>query len=147
MALVEALQRDYADAARGVQVTVQDDVVQMVSHPDCTDLVAGYLKEEVGGELRGAALETLAVIVYRGPIARHEIEHIRGVNCTQSLRNLLLRGLIDERPSEHKNDKAYVASMQLVNHLGVQSISLLPNYEQLHTIDVTVPLAEAGSGV
>lgn len=123
---------------RGICLTQNDGQVQLTTNPENATLVADFLKEELSGELRGAALETLSVIVYRSPISRAEIEHIRGVNCGQSLRNLLLRGLIDERKSEHTGEKVYVPAMKFLNHLGVQSVLELENYNKLHSVDIAL---------
>lgn len=125
------------NAERGMRIVVNDGQVQMTTSSENAALVSEFLKEELSGELKGAALETLSVIVYRAPISKAEIEHIRGVNCTQSLRNLSLRGLIEERKGEHTGERAYVPTIQFLNHLGIQNTKDLPNYEKLHSVDIS----------
>jgi len=55
------------------------------------------LKDETTGELTKPSIETLTIIAYRGPIAKYELERIRGINCSLILRNLILRGLAEEK--------------------------------------------------
>jgi segregation and condensation protein B len=82
--------------------------------------------------LSKAALEVLAVIAYRGPIARAEIEAIRGVNCSVTLRNLLMRALIERKENEtDARGYLYSISFQFLKSLGLQSITELPEYTSL----------------
>ena len=83
---LEHLQEEYQD--RGIQILFRDDLVQMVSDPDSALYVKKLLTEEIEENLTRAALETLAIIAYRGPIIRSGIERIRGVNSVYILRNL-----------------------------------------------------------
>jgi len=75
-------------------------------------------------------LETLTIIAYRGPVTRPEMEQIRGVNCSQILRNLLIKGLVE---MEEKNKEPYYSiSVDFLKYLGVSNIQELPDYDKLH---------------
>jgi chromosome segregation and condensation protein ScpB len=60
------------------------------------------------------------------------LEHIRGVNCSLIIRNLLLRGLIEEKNSASGEDKIYNVSLDFIRFLGIESIEQLPDYERLN---------------
>ena len=103
----------------------------MATNAENTDVVEGFIRDEIAGELTRAQLETLTVIAYRGPITRPELEQIRGVNCAIIVRNLLMRGLLDERDAVQKLLPVYTVSVEALRHLGVDSVRELPQYELL----------------
>ncbi len=88
--------------------------------------------EELNKDLGKATTETLALIIYKGPIKRSEIDNIRGVNSSYILRNLMIRGLIDkEVDPKNSRTNIYKPSFELLSHLGVTNIESLPNYEEV----------------
>jgi segregation and condensation protein B len=84
------------------------------------------------GELTRPQLETLTIIAYRGPITKPEIEQIRGINCSLIIRNLLMRGLVEEAESAEKLQPVYSVSGDFVRHLGLHAIGELPEYASFH---------------
>lgn len=116
---------------RGIRLLLHNQSVELVSNPENVDLVRAYTREEVTGDLTRAGLETLTVIAYRGPVSKHELEQIRGVNCTIVLRNLMMRGFIDTT-AEEKGERRYSVSFDFLRHLGVTAVSELPDYLTLH---------------
>jgi segregation and condensation protein B len=117
--------------ARGSGLTLVrvDDELRMGSASETKDVVEKFVKDETTGELTRPQLETLTVVAYRGPVGKAELEQIRGVNCTIILRNLMMRGLVDE---ESENGlPAYRVSMDFMRFLGAGSIGELPDYETL----------------
>ncbi|MBI5222644.1 MAG: SMC-Scp complex subunit ScpB [Candidatus Magasanikbacteria bacterium] len=129
---LEDLKAKYNQPASGLRVLHEGDNYQMATNPENSAVVEMFIKDEAAGELTRPQLETLTVIAYRGPITRPELEQIRGVNCAIILRNLLIRGLIDEHDDEKKILPVYSLSMEAVRHLGVNTVSELPDYETLH---------------
>jgi segregation and condensation protein B len=113
----------------GVVIVHIDDEVRMGSSPETSETVEAFVKDETTGELTRPQLETLTVIAYRGPVSKAELEQIRGVNCTLILRNLLMRGLVEEKTSD--GIAQYSVSMEFMRFLGASSISELPDYENL----------------
>jgi segregation and condensation protein B len=95
-------------------------------------LIEKIVKDELSKDLSTASLETLAVVIYKGPVTRKEIEYIRGVNVSFSLRNLLLRGLI-EKVSSKLDERIflYTPSIDALKYLGVTSVKELPGYEEV----------------
>lgn len=113
----------------GVVIVHVDDELRMASSPDVSDVVEAFVKDETTGELTRPQLETLTVIAYRGPVSKAELEQIRGVNCTMILRNLMMRGLVDEAAAD--GIAQYAVSMEFMRHLGAGSVSELPDYDNL----------------
>jgi segregation and condensation protein B len=82
--------------------------------------------------LSKAALEVLSIIAYKGPISRAEIESIRGVNCSFTLRSLMMKGLL-ERIDNPKDGRGYLykISFEFMKKLGIENIDKLPDYQEL----------------
>lgn len=129
---VQELIHKYNQEASGIHILHEGDRLQMASNPKNISAIEGFMKDEVSGELTKAQLETLTVITYRGPITRPELEQIRGVNCAIILRNLLMRGLIEETQDDHALLPTYRVSLETLRHLGITSTKELPEYESLH---------------
>lgn len=129
---VAELKRRYNTDQSGLHILQEGKLVQMATNASNAAAVEGFIKDEVSGELTKAQLETVTVIAYRGPITRPELEQIRGVNCALILRNLLVRGLIDEQTDKSKLTPVYTLSFAALRELGVRSVTELPDYNSLH---------------
>ena len=128
------LQEKYNNDESGLWILenkkVKQKQYQMATSPDVRAVVEKFVKEEVTGELTRASLETLTIIAYRGPMTRPEMEQIRGVNCSQILRNLLIKGLVEVE--ERNKEPYYSVSLDFLKHLGVNKVDELPDYDKLH---------------
>lgn len=136
---LDELSELYNDSDRGVRVVRNGNDVQLLSSPDCRELVEEFLKEEITGELTRPQLETLTIIAYRGPISKPDIEQIRGINCTLILRNLEWRGLIEETDMSTPEIPAYRVTMDFVRYLGLSSIEQLPQFEAMNVCEILSP--------
>ncbi len=116
----------------GIHLLQHEDKIQFVTNPDVGSVVAGFLKKEASGPLTRPALETLAVIAYRGPVTKPEVEHVRGVNCSMILRNLMIRGLIEEQDDLERLQPVYRVSPDFLKTLGLHSREELPEFEAFH---------------
>ena len=123
---------DYQNRESGIKIIQDNQEYQMVTNSNYGPLIQKFLKQEVNQELTPASLETLSIIAYRGPIAKLELERIRGINCSLIIRNLLLRGLIEEKFDNKKNEHFYTVTHDFVRFLGISEISSLPDYEKLN---------------
>ena len=132
-AAIKELMADYNQADKGIQIQRIGDKIQMVSSVDNTRLVKDFIKEETTGELSRAALETLTIVAYRGPITRAELEQIRGVNCAIILRNLLIRGLVENKEDKKNMQTVYNITLDFLKFLGINEQSELPDYEKLNS--------------
>jgi len=119
-----ALQNSYA--GRGINLLINKQNCLLVTSSSVADIIAKFETEEEARPLSKSALETLAVVAYNGPVTRMEIDYIRGVNSTYSLRNLQVRGLIDKV----KDGQAvlYSPSMDTYRFMGVSAKEELPDY-------------------
>ena len=81
---------------RGICLVMTENEVSLATAPNMQDLIEQITKDEMSKEIGRAGLETLAIILYNGPISRREIDYIRGVNSTFILRNLCVRGLAEK---------------------------------------------------
>lgn len=124
--LKEALQ------GRGVALVEHEGTYELRTAPETTELIAALRKQELNRDLGKAGAETLAIVLYKGPVARSEIDYIRGVNSSFILRNLLIRGLID-RASMPGNQRSFVytPTLELLSHLGVSGVEELPDYHTM----------------
>ena len=103
----------------------------MATLPEFAPLVEKLTKGEMREELTPATQETLAIIAYAGPIGRNEIEYIRGVNSSFTLRNLLIRGLIDRAPDPNRaNAYLYALSIDVLKYLNIQKTEELPEFKK-----------------
>ncbi len=130
---VGALKEKYAaDEERGLMLMEKGDQVMLATKPENAAAVEDLTKSTLSENLSKAGLEVLAIIAYRAPITRSEIEAIRGVNCSFTLRNLLLRDLIERQGNPHDaRGYVYQPSFRLLQVLGLSGTKDLPEYETL----------------
>ena len=116
----------------GITLQRKDDSVTLGTHPELSDLMVAIRKEELSRDIGKAGLETLSIILYKGEVARSEIDYIRGVNSSFILRNLLIRGLVERitNPSDSRS-YLYKPTFQLMSFLGITKIEDLPQFEEV----------------
>ncbi len=117
---------------RGVQLVHVGDTVQMVTAPAAAALIEHITKEDLIKDLGKAGLETLTIILYRGPLARRDIDYIRGVNSNFILRNLLIRGLVEriDNPQDQRVSM-YRATIDTLRYLGISRPEELPEFSDI----------------
>ncbi len=115
---------------RGIKLLKKDNEIMLSTAPEASKICETVSKEEFNKNIGKAGLEILAIVVYRSPISRPNIDYIRGVNSSFSLRNLLVRGLV-ERKTNPKDGRSflYSPSFRFLQFLGVSDINKLPQYE------------------
>ncbi len=120
--------------SRGLAIVKKDGEFMMASAPELAKFTADFAKDEIGQDLSRAVLETLAIIVYKGPLTRSEIDYIRAVNSSFTVRNLMIRGLI-ERVSDPKDARAwlYRPTFEFLKFVGIGEIKKLPDFEEFRT--------------
>ncbi len=125
------LKISYEKLDRGLFIIRKDDYVQLTTHPQNAAFVKEFSQTEASGELSRSSLEVLSIIAYRGPVSRSQIEAIRGVNSSHTLRALTIRGLIEREESTDSRGYLYRVSFELLKKLGIDSPQGLPDYETL----------------
>jgi len=117
--------------ARSDGIILVDDGVEVELRVDAQNsaLIEKIRKEEYSRDIGKAGLEALSAVLYRGPLTRSEIDFIRGVNSSQTLRTLTLRGLVRKVPNP-KDERSflYEPTTELLAQLGVSRIQDLPDY-------------------
>ncbi len=131
--MVTFLKEEYAaDTRGGLMIIVDENGALLASKSTNTQYVEALTKSSLQETMSKAALEVLAIVAYRAPITRAEIDAIRGVNCSFTLRNLLLRDLItrEGNPSDSRG-YIYRPTFRFLQSLGVGGVNELPQYEIL----------------
>lgn len=105
-----------------------EDEVHLAARPEYSTLIETMRKEELGKELTKASAETLAIVVYAPGISKTQIEFIRGVNVSYTLRSLQMRGLIEQQNAGRS--VSYRPSLALLQSYGVSDITELPQYAE-----------------
>lgn len=106
--------------------------VTLAVSPEASPVVAAAFERELGKEVGDAGLEVLSIILYRGPSTRAEIDYIRGVNTSSTVRLLTARGLIERalNPNDSR-EYLYRPTVELLAHLGVREPRELPEYDKI----------------
>lgn len=115
-----------------LRVSETDMDIQLVTAPELSDFVESLRKSDLTGDIGKAGAETLAIILYKEPISRVDIDRIRGVNSSVILRNLMTRGLI-MRESITGHGYQFRISPELLQHLGVTHKHELPRFSDFMT--------------
>ncbi|MDP2665777.1 MAG: SMC-Scp complex subunit ScpB [bacterium] len=116
----------------GVVVVETDTEVELRTAPEAAPIVKKLRESELARDLGKASLETLAVIAYQTGTTRGEVDWVRGVNSSTSLRTLLMRGLIEGREDERdKRRIRYSLTTEALAHLGIKNATELPRAKEL----------------
>ncbi|MDP3725163.1 MAG: SMC-Scp complex subunit ScpB [Nanoarchaeota archaeon] len=118
----------------GLELLLSDFEVQLVTSPKHGDLFRKLQEEELKEELTPAALQALSVVAYLGPLTRPEIDYIRGVNSSFTLRGLILRGLVNRVTGGKRGAFQYSASFEFLKHMGIGSAEGLPEYAKYKSV-------------
>ena len=144
---LEALTQFYVTGNRGLRILEHNKKFQLVTVPAFAPLVEEFLHLDSSTRLSGPALETLAVIAYRQPVTRMQIEAVRGVDSASVLRSLLQRGLVEEvgRLELAGRPILYGVTDLFMQHFGITKLGELPVLEptEADTLWATTKLAES----
>ena len=125
----------YYKSSRGLQLQWHKNKVQLTSAPFMGEIIENFLGIEVTTTLSQASLEAMAIIAYKQPITRPEVDEIRGVNSDGVVRNLLSKGLIEEvgRREGVGRPVIYGTTADFLSYFGLSSLDELPAFEVLPT--------------
>ncbi len=131
-AAVDALEAECQ--GRGVRVQRDGEQMQLVSAPASARVVARFLGVQASGRLSPAALEVLAIIAYRQPLTRAQVDAIRGVDSSGTLRVLLTRDLVSEAGRRETVGRPilYATTSIFLQQFGLTSLTELPPMEIPH---------------
>lgn len=123
-ALAETLQ------SRGIKLIFQNEKLSLAVASELSDTIRALREEERQGELSKAAQEILSIVLYAGPITKASIDYIRGVNSQVSIRNLMVRGLI-EKNALGKQRVEYTVTGDFLRSLGVSNVQSLERFDEI----------------
>ncbi len=117
----------------GLRLVTKGEDFTLSTAPEVGDLLEKLNKEELSGDLGRAGLETLTIVAYRGPVAKSEIDYIRGVNSSFTIRHLLVRGLIEKKvnPTDARS-VLYGPTFELMSLLGLVKLDELPEFNEVN---------------
>jgi segregation and condensation protein B len=110
----------------GLTLLVSNEGLSIVTKPEQSALIERWTKEELQGELTPAALQVLTLVAYLGYPTREQISYIRGVQSSQSIRSLMVRGLIT------RVGEICSLTAESLKQLGITKVEELPEYEKMH---------------
>ncbi len=129
---VDELREEYD--ARGAAFQIQEiaEGLQLLTHPEYQPWIAKLFSSRRDEKISPASLETLAIVAYKQPVLRAQIEDIRGVQAGQILRQLLERGLIKivGRHNSPGRPILYGTTRRFMQHFGLRSLRDLPDPEK-----------------
>src|SRR4051795_5078121 len=134
-AALEELKIEYVQQNRAFQLAEKSDGWQLVSDPAYAAWVRQLFPAVKPARLTPPSLETLAIIAYRQPITRADIEAVRGVAVDGVLQNLMERGLVKiaGRAEVPGRPLLYETTQFFLEHFGLRDLNELPNAEELRT--------------
>jgi segregation and condensation protein B len=126
--IVESLKEEYVSDVRGIQVIEIAGVYQMTTKKEHSDYLKRLVETSSTQGLSQAALETLAIIAYKQPITRAEIDEIRGVKTERPIHTLVTKVLIKEVGRAEGSGRAYLygTTKEFLDYFGLNSIEELP---------------------
>ena len=118
---------------RGIVLLEKETEITLGTSPELSNLIEDLQKEELNKELSKSSLETLSIILYKNGASRAEIDYIRGVNSSFTLRALSIRGLI-EKTADTKDSRRYIykPSFETLSFMGIKSVEELPDYSEVN---------------
>lgn len=122
------LEAYYKNAGHGIRIMRLKNKVQLTTDPALSTSIEAFLGLETTSTLSQAALETLAIVAYKQPVTRPEVDVIRGVNSDGVMRTLLSKGLIEElgRAETPGRPIYYGTSAEFLQYFGLESLESLP---------------------
>ncbi len=141
-AAVDELSSDYDYNRRGICLKRFGSHVQLSTRPDYAPQIEKLLQPIQKQSLSQAALETLAVVAYKQPVTRLDIEQVRGVKCDYSVQSLINKGLIEEvgRKETLGRPILYGTTDAFLSHFGLTTLSDLPKPPESEGADNAEPL-------
>ena len=137
---VSALEEKYASDEFPFQIFKVGGGYQFLTKPAYQNSVSILLKNRSNKKLSTAALETLAIIAYKQPVTKQDVEKIRGVNCDYSVNKLLEKELIEIRGKADSIGKPmlYGTSPKFMDYFGINSLSELPQLKDFQVEENTI---------
>lgn len=120
-------------SGRGIVLLEKENEVSLGTAPELGAMFEEIQKDELQKDLSKATLETLSIVLYKNGATRAEIDYIRGVNSSFTLRALSVRGLV-EKTLDPKDSRKYIykPTFELLSYMGVTKVEELPDYIEVN---------------
>ena len=130
--LLEEMASDWEQEGRGIQIYLTEDTVQMVSNRSYIGLIETLLQPDRSRAVSRSMLETLAIIAYRQPVTRGDIEEVRGVRCEYTVAQLQKMGLIEPvgRRDTPGKPVLFATTDAFLRKFGLHSLQELPEFSK-----------------
>ncbi len=137
---IDSLQQQYRESERAFQLVEQATGWQLLTSPDYSPWIRQLFPDAKPSRLSAPALETLAIIAYRQPITRADMEAVRGVAVDGVLQTLLDRGLVKiaGRADIPGRPLLYESTATFLEHFNLKSLDELPNASELRRVQLPV---------
>ena len=147
-AALEQLKVEYIEQQRAFQLIEKAEGWRLATDPKYAQWVQQLFPSPKRARLSAPALETLAIIAYRQPITRADVEAVRGVNIDGVLQTLMEHGLvkIGGRAEIPGRPLLYETTEFFLDHFGLRNLDELPNVEELRKRDLPVAQGATSSG-
>ena len=131
--LLEELKKEYEQANRGIRLLEVAGGFQMVTAPNISTFLKKFYRQKGSDKLSRPALETLAIIAYKQPVTKFEIESLRRVDSTGVLKNLKDLGIIRiaGRKKAPGRPFVYATTRQFLEYFGLKSLDELPKIDSI----------------
>ena len=142
--LIKDLQEEYVDREAGMVVVEIAGGFQMLSNSHAAGYIREFYKTKTKEKLSRPALESLAIIAYKQPVGRAEVEIIRGVNSDGTIAHLLNKGLIKitGRKEVPGRPFLYATTKEFLEYFGLKSLEDMPKMEEFGQLGVDTPTTE-----
>ena len=137
------MERTYREGERGIQLLATKDTAQLISNKDYYALVVKLLQPDEKKSVSQSLLETLAVVAYRQPVTRSDVERVRGVRCDYAVTQLVRMGLITEvgRKDVVGHPALYGTTDRFLHQFGLHSVEEMPDF-----LKYSLPILEEDQG-
>lgn len=134
--IFKELQEEYEKEDRGIQIRRVNESFQFITRPENADFVKRLCTPVKIKRLSQAALEVLAIIAYRQPVTKGEIDAIRGVKCDRVIEGLMKKDLIREKGRSDAVGRPilYATTDTFLKNFGFEDLSELPEIEDLEGV-------------
>jgi segregation and condensation protein B len=141
---IKSLSHEYDERGAGIMLTEVAGGYQLATRPENVSWIRKFKSVKVSAKLSKPALETLAIVAYKQPITRMEIEAIRGVNIGGIMRNLMERRLVKIVGKKDVPGKPmmYGTTLEFLQHFGLKDLSALPTLKEFQELEADEEIME-----
>lgn len=122
----------------GLTIVQNDDLYKLVTKPEFGSLLNKYFKNGLSTTLSQAALEVLAIVAYKQPVTRVEIDTIRGIQSAGTLQTLVVRQLVEEKGRKNVAGKPiiYGTTAEFLNYFALENLAELPDIKEFEDLEL-----------